>query len=404
MPDEPTNQAEELLKRHAAQRRADAPDFSLHPATRRLLQGEVARQFPAAKPERRRSWLGFWGARFALASGIAAMLLGLGWFFWPSNERPMELASAPRQPAEVALPELRGAGGPLEAALSQQAQAAADAAIPTTADPIPAPKPTAEFSIASPSAPPTSLPGLAPGNRAATSARRMATDSPTAAKLEDNKAVADAVTRRDRNEPEALATAAGNAAPQEPAGQVAAAGKIASGPSVMFKNSSPAPPSRQYYFRAGAKGAPAEEPRSVLAAFAVEQQSNAIRLIDQDGSVYAGVALNNAATDSFAADARASSLRERAFASESETRSQQQSYNFRAAGSNVTLKQVVTVVGRVVPATNNPGRPPLSGAAGEFGNQVPAPPAPAPTNLVIEGTLQIGNGSQQFFRAVPAQQ
>ena len=47
MPPEGENKSEERLQRYARERRGQGGDFSLHPATRRLLQGEVTRQFGA---------------------------------------------------------------------------------------------------------------------------------------------------------------------------------------------------------------------------------------------------------------------------------------------------------------------------------------------------------------------
>ena len=59
MPPEGPNKVEELLQRYAKERRERGGDFSLHPATRRLLQGEVAREFARARRERR-NWLSIW--------------------------------------------------------------------------------------------------------------------------------------------------------------------------------------------------------------------------------------------------------------------------------------------------------------------------------------------------------
>ena len=77
---------EKLLRRFAKRRRADAgAPVELHPATRRLLQGEVARHFPQAG-EKRKSWLaeilaglaGRWGytaAALAISLVAGALLL-----------------------------------------------------------------------------------------------------------------------------------------------------------------------------------------------------------------------------------------------------------------------------------------------------------------------------------------
>jgi hypothetical protein len=83
MPEQPHNSAEEALQRYAKERRASGGEFALHPATRRLLQGEVARQHGGAKKKPRggiANWFTAW--RMVAASGVLAVLLGLGvWIF-----------------------------------------------------------------------------------------------------------------------------------------------------------------------------------------------------------------------------------------------------------------------------------------------------------------------------------
>ncbi len=75
MPPEHQNKADELLKRYAKERRAQSGDPTLHPATRRLLQGEVARQF-AGKKERQRLagvWAIFWRQRILVGATAVAL-------------------------------------------------------------------------------------------------------------------------------------------------------------------------------------------------------------------------------------------------------------------------------------------------------------------------------------------
>src|SRR5438874_1271374 len=97
MQPEGPKKTEELLQRYAKQRREQSGDFSLHPATRRLLQGEVAREFDAGKREERRSlgWFGLWRGRFALGGAVAAVLMTGAWIYWNGgNQKPMKLADA----------------------------------------------------------------------------------------------------------------------------------------------------------------------------------------------------------------------------------------------------------------------------------------------------------------------
>src|SRR5437764_15327255 len=78
MPAEPDNsKIEELLKTYAKKRREEmgAP-IELHPATRKMWQGEVARQRPATPPERKSffsSFLRFW-PRLAVGGAVVVLL------------------------------------------------------------------------------------------------------------------------------------------------------------------------------------------------------------------------------------------------------------------------------------------------------------------------------------------
>lgn len=86
----PERDIEKLLQAAAARRRREAgAPFDLHPATRRLLQGEVARQY-RTPPRARLAWLPFLARhRFpiAFAAGLS-VVLGLGvWLFQPRTGR-----------------------------------------------------------------------------------------------------------------------------------------------------------------------------------------------------------------------------------------------------------------------------------------------------------------------------
>src|SRR3954468_14264505 len=89
MPPEPDNKMDELLKAYAKKRSEEAgarPE--LHPATRRLLQGEVARVYPKAAADPTTPWyrsiLLLW-PRFAFAAGIVVLLGGT---LWMLNNNP----------------------------------------------------------------------------------------------------------------------------------------------------------------------------------------------------------------------------------------------------------------------------------------------------------------------------
>jgi hypothetical protein len=99
MPPEGPNKSEELLKRYAKERREQAPNLSLHPATRRLLQGEVTRQFGkpgAAEKGGWSMWLSVMRGRLAIGTALCAVAV-TGLCLWWNNQnsqapRPMEMA------------------------------------------------------------------------------------------------------------------------------------------------------------------------------------------------------------------------------------------------------------------------------------------------------------------------
>jgi hypothetical protein len=93
MANEPERPIEKLLRAAAQKRRDDAgPPFELHPADRRILQGEVARKF--AQPQReRRSFAAALAQLWPRLAGAIAILAVLGLAVWtllpvPRNDKP----------------------------------------------------------------------------------------------------------------------------------------------------------------------------------------------------------------------------------------------------------------------------------------------------------------------------
>lgn len=90
MASEPERPIENLLRAAAKKRRDEAgPPFELHPATRRLLQGEAARKFPPAQPDSPSLFatLGRLWPRFAWALAILAVLGVAVWLLVPLPAR-----------------------------------------------------------------------------------------------------------------------------------------------------------------------------------------------------------------------------------------------------------------------------------------------------------------------------
>src|SRR5205085_10144811 len=90
------NKSEELLKRYARERSEQAPKFSLHPATRRLLQGEVIREFP--KRARSFAWFNLVRGRLVFGTALAGVVV-TGFCLWWNNQssRQVEVAKAERR-------------------------------------------------------------------------------------------------------------------------------------------------------------------------------------------------------------------------------------------------------------------------------------------------------------------
>ena len=87
---EPEKKIEESLHAYARKRREEAgAPMEMHPATRRMLQGEVAKLKAAQPPERRAWWQSFFlvWPRFAAAVGMFAVLAVGVWVFTQSEDR-----------------------------------------------------------------------------------------------------------------------------------------------------------------------------------------------------------------------------------------------------------------------------------------------------------------------------
>src|SRR5262245_36118440 len=105
---EPERPIEKLL-RDCAKRRAEEArtDFEMHPATRKLLQSEVARHFGKGEPKRKSvaDLLAGFGPRFAWTVGAVAAVIVLMTVFLPKKEPAVPdyaLLALPESPAPEA--------------------------------------------------------------------------------------------------------------------------------------------------------------------------------------------------------------------------------------------------------------------------------------------------------------
>jgi hypothetical protein len=125
MPPEGPNKSEELLKRYAKERQEQSPNLPLHPATRRLLQGEVARQFGKKSALENRGWPAWFGVmrgRLAIGTALGAVVV-TGVCVWWNNQGPQTLEMAKAEPSAKELaPRPRPSSG--EASLKSEAQIA----------------------------------------------------------------------------------------------------------------------------------------------------------------------------------------------------------------------------------------------------------------------------------------
>lgn len=107
---EPDRKIEKLLRAYAKKRRAEAGDsFKLHPATRRLLQGEIARRKPAVDDDE--TSLSLWElfrANWAVLAGFALIIFFCASFLMPvlnkakNKAKSMEAVSSLKQIGEAA--------------------------------------------------------------------------------------------------------------------------------------------------------------------------------------------------------------------------------------------------------------------------------------------------------------
>jgi len=291
MPEE--REIEKQLRAAAQQRRKDAGGkFELHPASRQLLQGEVVRvRGRKSAPSRPVFW-----PRFAWGTSMLAVL-AIGVWVLVSSQKKSEIIS----------PVIGNQGYVQDAAAAKDSQR-------TLAETQTDSRPT---QVAATSAP-----------------KEVAAAIPPAVKVDRMATVA----AFDRAENAALPT-------QRPSAQYnfSNANTASSGIATLHSKAE-----RAQISAAGS---------SLLNSFQLEQQGNQIRLLDHDGSVYDGTLL---------ADTRDNDVRQRkitdteslkAAAEKSATlanednRLLQQNFRFVAAGTNLSLRQFVTIKGEFITDT-----------------------------------------------------
>lgn len=421
---------DDLLKTYAKKRRAEAgAPMELHPATRRLLQAEVAKLKPVASAEPK-SWLTslwmFWpriafAAAIVVVGGIAVFSL-----YPPTGAKKNEVyfakqdsetmsrdryireeldaaplrSLAPAKPADqptVALSdEAKAADFTLRANSPTPALAVADAfaekneALAKSQPPVPMPlRRSSAAAGPMPSAPPASASEPVALNVTLAESRAMDVTSGKELKAETSLAevtrlTGAAVADKKKVDELAVATTSSPAtavpAPADPASRGAAAS------AAEFNQQLNNTTARGYFTQtqvpvrpAVGKALPNPE-TAVLSKFSIEQDGEVVRVVDGDGSVYEGkvVAADAMGRTDLADRAGARATRQdnsvlRQKVAEQQVQQQQAQerfsyqladgqsptvWNFRARGTNRTLKQPVTidaVVFNGVVVTNAPG-------------------------------------------------
>ena len=414
MANEQERPIEKLLREAARQRRDQAREpFALHPATRRLLQGEVSRQYGGSQAQRRSpaDRLTRWWPRLAWAGATLAVLGTVVWLVLPSFERsePSMSLAKNKSMAETAAgwketpappeshmklgatrmheDELQKSAAPVAPPLPHAAAPAAPtaAAIEKTPAPTPAEAP-ARTRRQSASEPAAVAQGGAASERAAertTSARELDYPQPAPSAASASGAIGAATPAPVQPAPAPPATA-----PQSELRQMdklaanrsdqllSDSGKYrldrsASAHAATLPEAAAAPitfqeglmnsqrftqSANQTQFALADRAKPVF---TVLNTFRLEQSGSKLRIIDADGSVYSGSIhatdiqrQQHAAAAQAPAPAQKDQFQSRLGVNGNAQRNAAQSYAFRVTGTNGSLHRKVVFSGELLPALN----------------------------------------------------
>ena len=451
---------EKLLRRYAKKRRDEtSPPPELHPATRQLLQGEVARQFPQARPARR---AGFWAllqARWIYAAACVAVV-GVGAvLLLPSLRDEKGASPLAGQEAEMSLAKATTSSDEKlqDEALKKLPADKMEVAVNT---PAPVMAPAASQDVVTLAAAPRAEP--APQLSFDDRATRRFAETPAAERTSNSQpadqfksarevravaptqAEADRLSKAQPEQPAPLAASALGEKKPAPTGVAGALSVPDAGKDFAVAESRPASPpvarapssavanevrSRKNSVARGggleredratvsqtfANLAPAAAdeqkqkvapPVPVLVNFRVEQTGDQLRVIDGDGSTYVGLA------PSVAADAITTTDASKGAAAFSQSSRSQTGTNYRQAaeaqaagrylyrveGTNRTLKQPVSFSWNFVAPTTPPGTPTQF-----VGGAVQGLPQAPWVDSVINGQVRINTGMQFELNAAPS--
>ena len=351
MAEEPNKRMDEGLRAYADKRRQEAGGaMELHPATRQMLQAEVARTYKQAA---RASWLQrvvmFW-PRIAFGAACVAITLTLVLLLQP-REQMMEMAQATPPPGGFAR-DARLADKEAAERIAPDGYADARAPAPSIA----------------PAMPGKSLDQLA-------------------------KNEADGLKAKSEVEVEARKDAAAVKLMREESFVKEAARQ-------SYDNLAAASRARYIQQKQDVQlGAKLANVQAVLNSFELEQRGNEIKITDEDGSIYVGnvISQDEAKKRSF----RAQTAPQRAQTGVAGPA--EQPVLFFAFGTNVSLKQEVSIEGNILQLTTNVINPPAQMPATRTLNEPQNRRGGAVPQQTIQGRAKVGANQEVFINAVPSQ-
>jgi hypothetical protein len=377
---EPERPIEKVLRELAKRRRDEAGEpLEMHPATRRLLQAEIARQYTKRRRTDQRSFFARFSRAFAYAACLGVLILGA-----------ILLVPSPSTPKKN----------------SKFASTSTDSFKDSSrmAEPVPGPSeaiPSDEIA----SAPRESAP-ISQEVRSSDLAKAKSNEE-APSKLAD---ASSPTRRRDSSSAEGQAGPIPEpvAAPPVDGPQVAVNIPAAPPPSPPAGAAGVARERQQAFFQRQPVGKEtgdkklaanrAAEQAPVLLAFTVQQQGANLRFVDSDGSVYDGLVLTvtNAAVSQKPAAA--------GFIESAATSNGPFVFPFTVSGSNRTLREWVVFNGNF---SNRQSALPIDGAARSetesdlLGVVRPAIPTLSSSNWTVTGTATIGSTNQIKVEAAP---
>jgi len=455
---EPERPIEKLLREEARKRREEAgAPFELHPATRRLLQGEVYRELkpkggePGPSPSRR--WMRWsWALGILVVLGLAsALLVPEIYRSRPERSFAANRAAEPastRKPAyadQDALSTDEKSAAPVSAAArdkeetmvdrmrlagraEEKTSAAGAAAPPPQVPDLAHNEPVATAPPAAAPAPPAAAPrslGLEPE---VLQKKKLATDTKNAGPAPAAPALAESAipsaTRRldtvsaDESRAQVkLEAAKGNSeAVAFGGGKMAVTNALTDSfkdvakVTQKFQQVGAAPQAEEGTFRRRAVAASAVSASAVLQSFQIERSGREVRVIDNDGSVYTGYVQPSTTTLQIAAAASRPTNKESSYFLKAPSEAvPQPAITFVVTGTNVTLKVPVVFSGRIEGVatlardasglrTNGAVVNGISGALKQDGS---AFDQSALANSRITGTATVGGGKVVSVEAVP---